>query len=95
MALLACAPSEKEVQVEFDAEVARSNACQVAEDCVVVSPGCPLGCWVVVNAQHRGRVERKAQELISDYESAGAACDYGCTEAPAPACVNAKCAAAQ
>ena len=91
----ACAPSKAEIQEEFDAEVAGSRACEEASDCVAVSPGCPLGCWVVVSTAARDRVTRKARELIEEYESGGAACDYECTEAPAVACSAGACSAAE
>jgi hypothetical protein len=91
----ACAPSEEEIQEEFDAEVAGARACEQASDCVAVSPGCPLGCWVVVSTATQDRVKRKASELIEEYESGGAACDYECTEAPAVACSAGACSAAK
>lgn len=91
----ACSPSEDEVQREFDVEVQRSNGCEEASECVVASAGCPLGCWVLVNAKFQARVEAKANELIEDYESGGARCDYECTEAPEIACTAGKCAAAE
>jgi hypothetical protein len=93
--LSACAPSDEEVQAEFEAEVASSRACQTETDCTVISPGCPLGCWVVINASARTRLEQKARELIEDYESGGARCDYECTEAPALACLAGLCTAAE
>lgn len=91
----ACAPSGEEVQAEFDAEVASSRACQTEADCTVISPGCPLGCWVVISASARTRLEQKARELIEDYESDGARCDYECIEAPAVACLEGQCTAAE
>lgn len=91
----ACAPSEDEIQEEFDAEVAGARACEQASDCVAVVPGCPLGCWVVVSKAAQARIERKARELIEEYESGGAACDYECTQAPAVACSAGLCSAAQ
>lgn len=91
----ACAPSEEEVQAEFDAEVASSRACQTEADCTLISPGCPLGCWVVVSASARGRVEQKARELVEDYESGGAHCEYQCPEAPGVACLAGQCSAAE
>ena len=90
-----CAPSDDEVQKEFDVEVQRSNGCSEAAECIVVSAGCPLGCWVLVNAKFQARVEAKARELIDDYESGGARCDYECTEAPPIACSAGKCAPAE
>lgn len=88
----ACAPSEEDIKHDFDVEVQRSNGCTEASECVVVSPGCPLGCWVLVNAEHQARVEAKARELIEDYESNGASCDFECTSAPEIACTAGKCA---
>ena len=91
--VFACSPSEDEIREEFDAEVAASRACEQQSDCVVLSPGCPLGCWVVVSTAARERVARKARELIEDYESGGATCEYDCTEAPAVACSAGVCSA--
>lgn len=93
--VVGCAPSEEDVQKEFDAEVQRSNGCDSASECVVASAGCPLGCWVLVNAKFQARVEAKARELIEDYESGGARCDYECAEAPVIACSASKCAPAE
>lgn len=89
--LMGCAPSEEDVKREFSEEVARSNACEQASDCVSVSPGCPLGCYVAVNVAHRERVERKARELIEGYESWGRQCAYECIEPPEITCVDHKC----
>lgn len=88
-----CAKSEEEIQEEFDAIVAESNACNDASECVYVSPGCPLGCYVPVNSAKKEYVEAKARELIDDYESWGRQCAYGCAE-PAPlACIDGRCQA--
>jgi len=90
-----CGPSADDVKQEFDVEVQRSNGCSEASECVVASAGCPLGCWVLVNAEFQARVEAKARELIDDYESGGSRCDYDCTEAPMIACSAGKCAPAE
>jgi hypothetical protein len=95
VATASCAPSEEELQEEFAEEVARSNTCEEASDCVIVWPGCPLDCWVAVNAEQRTRVEAKARELIDEYESGGRACDYLCIDAPEPACAEGRCVAAR
>lgn len=87
-----CAPSDEEVQREFESEVQRVNVCESSSECVALSPGCPLGCWVAVPEKERDHLERKARELIDDYESGGASCDYECTEAPAVVCRDGKCA---
>jgi len=93
--VLGCAPSEEEIKEEFAAEVERSNDCSADSECVTATAGCPLGCWVVVNAEFKARVEQKARELVEDYESGGQGCDYECAEQPTVACVNGECAAAE
>jgi len=98
--LLACAcsaigaPSEEEIKEEFAAEVERSNDCTADSECVVAFANCPLGCFALVNAQHKARVEQKARELVEDYESGGQSCVYDCEPAPPLACVDGECAGA-
>lgn len=88
-----CGKSEEEIQEEFDAIVAESNACSDASECVYVSPGCPLGCFVPVNSAKKAYVEEQARELIEDYERFGRSCEYGCAEAGPLACVEGRCQA--
>ena len=89
----ACAPSVEEVRREFRAEVERSNTCRVDSDCVVMNPGCPLGCHAAVPVSQRARLEEKARELIEDYDAGGPSCQYECAEAPSVACVDNACMA--
>ncbi len=84
--LLGCAPSEEEVQDEFAAFIASRRGCEQDTDCAVVYPGCPLGCYVAVAEEHVEAVEKKARELVEDYERAGRSCDYDCMEPPEPVC---------
>jgi hypothetical protein len=85
------APSEEEVQADFNRIVDKSNACAADSECVLVSPGCPLGCSVAVNREQASRVERAARDLIDDYESGGRSCDYDCVGPLEPVCVSEKC----
>lgn len=86
-----CGRSEEDVQQEFTEFVAESNACQKASECVLVGPGCPLGCFVAVNSEKKAEVEAKARELVEDYESVGQSCAYDCA-APGPIeCVAGHC----
>ena len=92
LALLCCSsPSADEVKDEFDRYVADRADCTTADDCTVVAADCPLGCWVAVRADRTGEVEEKAEELVDDYESGGARCDYECAAAPAVACTASVC----
>ena len=90
----ACAPSEEEVQDEFAAEVERSNDCSADSECVIATADCPLGCWAIVNARFKARVEQKAAELVEDYESGGSGCVYDCQPPPPLACIAGECGAA-
>ena len=88
---LACASSEAEIQAEFDAFVADRDGCEVDTDCAMATAGCPLGCFVYVNQAKVAEVEAKADELIEDYESWGASCEYDCVEALGPVCEDKHC----
>ena len=90
----ACGPSADEVQREFDEFVASVNHCQAADECTLVGPGCPLGCWVAVPTSAKSAVEAKAADLIGDYERFGARCEYGCGPFPETlACREGRCVA--
>lgn len=90
---LSCsAPSEAEIQAEFNSVVAHNNSCSVPCDCEIISPGCPLGCWVAVRRAAATDVTNKAKKLIDDYESGGRACNYECVERPVAGCVGGRCA---
>jgi hypothetical protein len=86
------APSEEEIKAEFAAYVAKANHCQQASDCAEAHPGCPLGCSVPVRADRKADVERKAHDLIADYERGGRSCEYDCAEPGVLACVGQRCA---
>lgn len=88
---VACGASEEAVQREFDAVVAASNFCERDSDCAVVFPGCPLGCQTAINAKHKQKVERRARELIDDYETGGRSCEYDCASPGPVACIAERC----
>ena len=80
--------SEEEVRREFEEFVQRSNDCSEASECVLASAGCPLGCYTAVHRDHKAAVEKKAKELIDEYEDS---CEYECA-APGPIeCIDGKC----
>lgn len=85
------APSEEEVRAEFDGYVDGANACDTADECAYASAGCPLGCQVAVRKERVRDVEKKARELIDDYESAGRSCDYGCVQPLGVTCRAGRC----
>ena len=91
---LGCAPSQEEIEREFDAYVDGANACSAASDCGIARVDCPLGCFVAVRADRVTSVERKARELIEDYESGGRSCAYDCVEPGALEGVRERCTTA-
>lgn len=90
-----CAPSEEEIEREFDAYVEGANACSVASECGIAAADCPLGCFVAVRIDRVASVERKARELVEDYESGGRGCRYDCVQPGALECVSGRCAVGQ
>ncbi len=84
------APSEEEIQNDYEAFVASRRSCDATEDCVMAVAGCPLGCGTAVNKASRAAVEKKARELIADHERGGASCDYDCGQQIA-VCTEGRC----
>jgi hypothetical protein len=87
----ACAPSEEEIEAEFEAFVSSRNRCEVATDCVLVGLDCPLGCFIAVHSQHARAVLDKGRELVDDYESGGRSCAYDCAQPPPLECRRGRC----
>ena len=90
--LVACA-TEEGIQARWDSFVEDHRACETAEDCVLVYPGCPLGCYEAVAAEHAEEAEVYADRLIGRYEAFGRSCAYDCVEPPDPTCDAGACAA--
>jgi hypothetical protein len=81
-------PTEDEILADFSAWLADHADCTVAEDCVVISPGCPLGCYAAVAEEHAAEARALADELI---EACGCICDYSCTPGGPADCVDGQC----
>ena len=90
----ACAPSEEDVRAEFNEFLSSRDDCETSDQCVLVLTECPLGCYHAVNARYATSVERKARELVDDYESGGRACAYGCLQAFGAVCEVGSCVVA-
>ena len=86
-----CAKSEEEIQEEFDAIIAQSNACDDVSQCVYASPGCPLGCFVAVNSAKKAYVEEEARALIEDTDASGRTCLEGCPVPGSLECTEGRC----
>lgn len=76
--LLAGCASEQRVQQRWDEYVSEHNSCELASDCALVYPGCPLDCWSAVSVNDVDEAEHTAERLIRRYEGFGRSCDYGC-----------------
>lgn len=92
LALSACVPSEDQVQQEWDAFVSENNSCETVDDCVVVYPGCPLGCGTAVSASAEAEARALGESLIAEYERGGQECLYDCAGFE-PACESGACVA--
>lgn len=90
--LAACAISAEKANQEFEVFLQEHQACELPGDCAVVYPGCPLGCYALVAAEHAAEAEDLAERLIDRYEAAGRACDYDCIEQPPVICDAGTCA---
>lgn len=75
-----------EANAAFADRVEESNSCARDDECTLISAGCPLGCWAVVNVEHAAECEQYAADLIAAYERSGASCAYGCIGAGTPYC---------
>jgi hypothetical protein len=71
-------PTEEAIQEEFNQAVAMSNDCETDADCVLVTPGCPLGCGSAVNIEHETEIRNLAKKLIFEWQLGGRSCNYGC-----------------
>ena len=67
------------------------NGCETLDDCAVVYPGCPLGCWDAVATEHVDDANAKAEEIIKSYERGGRSCAYSCLAAPPLVCDDGTC----
>ena len=91
--LMGCAaPSEHEVQAAFHSFVASHNRCERDEDCALMFPGCPLGCYAAVHRSAVEEAEQVARGLIADYEAPGRACFYQCIADCGVRCAENVCA---
>ena len=91
LALAGCSPAREEVEKQFETFVNGANQCTAASECAVVTPGCPLGCFVAVRADRQAAVEAKARDLIAQYERAGARCEYECVTVGPLTCTDGRC----
>jgi len=80
------------IDQKWDDWVSENSSCEVDDDCALVYPGCPLGCFTAVSADAVEDAEAKADDLIRRYELGGRSCDYDCMHAGEPICDAGTCA---
>lgn len=88
---LASCVSEETVERRWTAYVEEHNSCETPDDCVIIYPGCPLGCWEAVAAEYETEAQEKAEKLIKQYERGGRACAYGCVSPGPLVCEQNRC----
>ena len=89
--IVSCGASEESVEADWNAFLSQNQSCEADTDCVVVYPGCPLGCYAAVSASSEAAANAEADRLIAKYERGGRACAYGCVEAGEPVCSAGMC----
>lgn len=72
------APSEEEIQTEFNLAVELAKDCTEDSECTLVYAGCPLGCDVAVSSSEAERISNLASSLRREFQSGGAVCDFSC-----------------
>ena len=88
--LFGSACSMEQIDREWDSWVGEHDQCEVIEDCVLVYPGCPLGCYAAINGEHEAEANRLADDLINRWSMGTRACAYDCISAEAE-CVDDRC----
>jgi len=93
-------PSQEEITVKFDEVLAEAKVCEIdpenpplANPCVIVYPGCPLGQFEAVNRDKAAAVDEAARALLRQYAVEGPVCGYrvlGVT-APEAECRDGEC----
>lgn len=91
LTLAGCNPSEIDLQLDYDDFVALHQQCQVSEDCALVVPDCPLGCYFALADGSADDAQAFADELVGYYEAAIGHCENSCPPAPGVACRNQRC----
>ena len=86
----ACHQKNAALRPDFDKAVAAHSTCKQSSDCVVLTPGCPFGCYVAVARTDAAEVERLAHELASRIGS-DCRCMYKCSAAPRASCAGGRC----
>ncbi len=89
-----CAISSERAEERWDESVDANNSCETADDCVVVYPGCPLGCFTAVSADAEQQATAEAQSIVDAYERGGRSCEYDCLGSLPPTCDAGVCNAA-
>lgn len=85
-----CAEKQVRLRSEFAEAMVEYGRCEGPQDCQVVQPGCPFGCFVAAASKHADDVSRLADEIRVRNEP-GCVCKYRCVEAPPVSCLEGRC----
>jgi hypothetical protein len=92
-AVVACDPPYEAVEETFVAAVEEASGCGVDAECVVVYPGCPLGCYVAVHRDDEASIKSLADALVGEFRRRGGNCSYDCVGHEPPRCIKGRCVA--
>ncbi len=71
-----------------EASIEEAGYCTESSDCVVIYPGCPLGCFAAVNAAEVEDIEAKIERY---HRQSSNNCIYDCAPHADPFCENGQC----
>lgn len=78
LSLAACAPSEAQIEAQWDEFLSENQSCETVDDCVIVYPGCPLGCGSAVSVGAEEEARELADSLVNRYSRLHGECMYDC-----------------
>jgi hypothetical protein len=76
---------------QFEDYVETVNACVSDNECTVIFPDCPLGCFVAVPEARRAEIEAKAQSMLTAFGGGRTVCAYNCAASGPATCTDRRC----
>ena len=73
---------------EFQAFVSKNQACSADDQCELIMPGCPFGCYAAVSASAKPAVQKKLADLHAQMQPR---CAYRCIGPPKVECQKGVC----
>lgn len=82
----ACVQLENQIGMLIE----KGNVCNIDQDCVINSFGCPFGCYSLTHE----KAAQKIKEGVAKFDTSCTSCDYRCASPPKTGeikCINNRC----